>query len=93
MWTLGPLYYARSHNSTQYLAAHSFLTGTRGIIITLVGGSLHVCLGQWVFVVGAAAIITSWILFYFQERAEQRDPRFRCPPALTPSQPTIRVER
>ena len=76
MWTLNPLYYARPHNSTQYLAAHNFLTGTRGVVITLLGGWLYAVIGLWVFAAGAASIILAWILFYFQDNAERRDPRF-----------------
>jgi MFS family permease len=76
MWSLGPLYYAKPHNATHYLAAHNFLTGTRGIVITLVGGLFYFWFGLWVFVIGAAMVIVGWVLFYFQDRAERRDPHF-----------------
>ncbi len=77
MWTLGPLYYAKPHNATHYLAAHNFLTGTRGIIFTLLGGLFYYWFGLWVFIIGAGMLVTAWILFYFQDRAERRDPNFQ----------------
>lgn len=76
MWTLGPLYYAKPHNATHYLAAHNFLTGTRGLVITLVGGLFYYWFGLWVFIIGAAIVILAWILFILQDRFERRDPDF-----------------
>jgi MFS family permease len=76
MWTLGPLYYAEPHNATPYLAAHNFLTGTRGLVITLVGGLFYYWFGLWVFVIGAAMAIVAGILFFLQDRSERRDPSF-----------------
>lgn len=78
LWSLGPLHYAGKDDSTHYLAAHNLVTGLRGLVFVAVGGFLYVTLiGKWVFVLGAVLMTLALVMFYFQDRAEQRDPAFQ----------------
>jgi hypothetical protein len=78
LWSLGPLHYADKDEPAHYLAAHNLVTGLRGLVFVAIGGLLYVTLlGKWVFVLGALLMTTALVMFYFQDRAEQRDPAFR----------------
>ena len=77
LWALGPLHYADKDEPAHYLAVHNFLTGLRGLVAVGVGGVFYLWVGKWVFLLGAALMMTATVMFHFQDRAERRDPAFR----------------
>ncbi|MBN2583468.1 MAG: hypothetical protein JXL80_10395 [Planctomycetes bacterium] len=88
IWALGSLHYSRREDPSQLVAAHSFLTGIRGLLFPLVGGWLYVHVGNWVFFIGAASMVIGGIGFYLQDLAERRDPNFISEKdTAAPSQP------
>jgi len=76
IWALGALHYSRKEDPSHLVAAHSFLTGVRGLVFPLIGGLLYAWVGNWVFFVGAFMMTLAAVGYYFQDRAEQRDPNF-----------------
>ena len=76
IWSLGSLHYSRREDPAQLVAAHSFLTGIRGLVAPLIGGALYAAFGNAVFFIGAAIMTAGGIGFYLQDRAERRDPAF-----------------
>lgn len=76
IWALGSLHYSQNEDPSELVAAHSFLTGLRGLVFPLIGGLLYAWVGNWVFFVGAFMMTLAAVGYYFQDRAEQRDPDF-----------------
>ena len=83
LWSLGPLHYARTgEDANHYLAVHNYLTGVRGMIAVILGGTIYFLVGKWVFVLGGALMVVATILFYYQDKAEKGDPNFRSESSL-----------
>lgn len=71
-WHLGHLHFAGEHQENLYLGIHIGLTGLRGLIMPIVGLTVHHFIGWGSFVVAGLLALTSHIMFRRLYHVDQR---------------------